>query len=60
MVFEPPWLINTDHHTPGRSSDMVQEIDASVETLLETSAEEWSGDVETSTSSTVQMVSVDS
>lgn len=39
---------------------MVQEIDASVETLLETSAEEWSGDVETSAPSTVQMVSVDS
>jgi hypothetical protein len=39
---------------------MVLEIDASMETLLETSAEEWSDDVETSTPSTVQMVSVDS
>jgi len=39
---------------------MVQEIDASVETLLETSAEEWAGDLEISTPSTTQMVSVDS
>jgi hypothetical protein len=39
---------------------MVQEIDASVENLLKTSAEEWSDDVETSTPSTTRMVSVDS
>jgi hypothetical protein len=39
---------------------MVQEIDASVETLLRTSADEWAGDVETSTPSTTRMVSVDS
>jgi hypothetical protein len=39
---------------------MVQVIDANVETLLATAAEEWSDDVETSTPSTVQMVSVDS
>lgn len=39
---------------------MVQVIDASMETLLETAAQEWLDDVETSTPSTIQMVSVDS
>jgi hypothetical protein len=39
---------------------MVQGIDAGVENLLTISAGEWSGDVETSAPSTVQMLSVDS
>lgn len=61
MVFGPPWPINTDHlHSREGAAGMVQGIDAGVENLLTVSAGEWSGDVETSAPSTIQMLSVDS